>query len=121
MAEKKTSSRADKAVSGAKKKGTDNSSKAVSKKKAAAAKKAAEKKPPKVKTEYENAIPDNFMTAFVCTLSKTMASSSEFPLIRSVLLQPNIVARHIIYMSAFFITLSNFGDHRRTFNLLWPV
>ena len=68
MAEKKTSSRADKAVSGAKKKGTDTSSKAVSKKKAAAAKKAAEKKPPKVKTEYENAIPDNFMTAFICIL-----------------------------------------------------
>ena len=68
MAEKKTSSRADQVVSGAKKKGNGKSSKAVSKKKAAAAKKAAEKKPPKVKTEYENAIPDNFVAAFVCIL-----------------------------------------------------
>ena len=68
MAEKKTSSRADQVVSGAKKKGNGKSSKAVSKKKAASAKKAAEKKPPKVKTEYENAIPDNFVAAFVCIL-----------------------------------------------------
>ena len=69
MAEKKASSRAEKAVSNAKKKGTDSaSSKSVSKKKAASAKKAAEKKPPQVKTEYEKAIPDNFTAAFVCIL-----------------------------------------------------
>jgi len=69
MAEKKASSRAEKAVSGAKKNGTDSaSSKSVSKKKAASAKKAAEKKPPKVKTEYENSIPDNFVAAIICIL-----------------------------------------------------
>ena len=69
MAEKKSSSRAEKVVSNAKKKGTDStSSKTVSKKKAASAKKAAEKKPPKVKTEYEGAIPDNFVAAIVCIL-----------------------------------------------------
>ena len=69
MAEKKSSSRAEKAVSDAKKKGsTGSSSKTVSKKKAASAKKAAEKKPPQVKTEYEKAVPNNVAAALVCLL-----------------------------------------------------
>ena len=69
MAEKKSSSRAEKAVSDVKKKGTaGTSSKSVSKKKAASAKKAAEKKPPQLKTEYETPVPNNVVTALVCLL-----------------------------------------------------
>ena len=70
MAEKKSSSRAEKAVTDVKKKGTASgtSSKSVSKKKAASAKKAAEKNPPKVKTEYENPVSNNFVIALACIL-----------------------------------------------------
>ncbi len=66
MAEKKSSSRAEKAVSDVKKKGV--TSKSVSKKKTESAKKAAEKKPPKVKTEYENPVSNNFVMALVSIL-----------------------------------------------------
>ena len=70
MAEKKTSSRAEKAVTDVKKKGTSSgaSSKPVSKKKAASRKKAAEKNPPKVKTEYENPVSNNFIAALISVL-----------------------------------------------------
>ena len=70
MAEKKASSRAEKAVTDVKKKGSasGSSSKSVSKKKAASAKKAAAKNPPKVKTEYENPIPNSFVAALVSIL-----------------------------------------------------
>ena len=89
MAGKKTSTRAEQVVSGAKKKGAENtSSKSVSKKKAASAKKAAEKKPPKVKTEYEAPIPDNFVAALVCillgVLFGVMAFNSEGALLQVV-------------------------------------
>ena len=70
MAEKKSSSRAEKAVTDVKKKGTasGSSSKSVSKKKAESAKKAAAKNPPKVKTEYENPIPNSFVIALISIL-----------------------------------------------------
>ncbi len=67
MAGKKASSRAERAVSGAKKTG-GAASKPVSNKKASSNKKAAEKKPPKVKTEYEAPVSDNFVTAVVSLL-----------------------------------------------------
>ena len=87
MAAKKSSSRAEKMVSGAKKKGTAGvSGKAVSGKKAASAKKAAEKNPPKVKTEYEAAVSNNFVTAVVCiflsALFGIMAFNSDGALLR---------------------------------------
>ena len=89
MAAKKSSSRADKIVSDAKKKGTSGASgKAVSKGKAASARKAAEKNPPKVKTEYEAAVSNNFVTAvvclFLCALFGIMSFNSEGALLRVV-------------------------------------
>ena len=87
MAAKKTS-RADKAVSDAKKNGTAASTKTVSNKKAASQKKKAEKKPPKVKTEYEAAVSNNFVTAvvciFLCALFAIMSFNSEGALLRVV-------------------------------------
>jgi len=87
MAAKKKSSRADKMVSDAKKKGASGTSgNAVSEKKAASAKKAAEKKPPKVKTEYEANVSNNFVAAvaciFLCALFGIMAFNSEGALLR---------------------------------------
>ena len=87
MAAKKSASRAEKIVSDAKKKGTAAASgKAVSDKKAASAKKAAEKHPPKVKTEYETAVSNNFVTAVVCiflsALFGIMAFNSDGALLR---------------------------------------
>ncbi len=89
MAEKKSSSRAEKAVSNAKKNGTGGAaSKSISKKKAASAKKAAEKKPPKVKTEYEQPVPNHYVTAFVsillCVLFAVMAFNEDGALLRLV-------------------------------------
>ncbi len=89
MAEKKPSSRAEKAVSNAKKNGTaGTASKSVSPKKAASAKKAAEKKPPKVKTEYEKPVPNHYVTAFVsivlCVLFAVMAFNEDGALLRLV-------------------------------------
>ncbi len=87
MAEKKPSSRAEKAVSNAKKNGTAGG-KAVSQKKAASAKKAAEKKPPKVKTEYETAVPNHYITAaasvVLCILFTVMAFNEDGALLRIV-------------------------------------
>ena len=70
MAEKKTSSRAEKAVTDVKKKGTASGStaKTVSKRKANSAKKAAEKNPPKVLTEYENPVSNSFVAALISIL-----------------------------------------------------
>ncbi len=89
MAEKKPSSRAEKIVSDAKKKGTAGTpSKSVSQRKAASAKRAAEKKPPKVKTEYESAVPNHYLTAFVsillCILFTVMALNEDGALLRLV-------------------------------------
>ena len=67
MAAKKSGNRAEKLVTDTKKKtsaggsNSKNSAKKTSSKKAP----AASKKSPKVKTEYENAIPNYFVVAFV--------------------------------------------------------
>ncbi len=88
MAGKKTSSRAEKAVSDVKKKGTTASSKSVSKKKAASSKKAAEKKPPKVTTEYEAPVSNNFLAAMIslmlCILFTIMCVNGEGALLRVI-------------------------------------
>ena len=86
MASKKSSSRADKAVSAAKKNGTAAPAKSVSNRKAASAKKKAEKKPPKVTTEYEAAVTNHFAAAvvclFLCALFAIMSFNSEGALLR---------------------------------------
>ena len=85
---KKSSTRADKVVSDAKKNGTAAPTKSVSNRKAASARKKAEKKPPQVKTEYEAAVSSNFATAavcfFLCALFAIMSFNSEGALLRVV-------------------------------------
>ena len=85
---KKASSRAEKAVSDAKKNGIAAPAKAVSGKKNASAKKKAEKKPPTVKTEYEAAVSHHFVTAvvciFLCLLFAIMSFNSEGALLKVV-------------------------------------
>ena len=70
MADKKSTSRAERAVSGVKKNGpaSGSAAKPVSKRKNTSAKKSAEKNPPKVKTEYENPVSNNFVNALISLL-----------------------------------------------------
>ncbi len=106
MAEKKTSSRADKVVSDAKKKGTSGtSSKSVSKKKAASAKKAAEKKPPQVKTEYESAVPNNVVTALICLLLFALFGIMSFNSDGALLRMVKSVVLGILGQAAFYFSI----------------
>ena len=106
MAAKKASSRADKVVSNAKKKGPSGaSSKSVSKKKAAAAQKAAEKKPPQVKTEYEQAVPNNVVTALVCLLLFALFAIMSFNSDGALLQVVKSVVLGLIGQAAFYFSI----------------
>ena len=106
MAEKKASSRAEKAVSNVKKKGSaGSSSKSVSNKKAASAKKAAEKKPPQVKTEYEKAIPNNVVAALVCLLLFALFAVMSFNSDGALLKVVKSVVLGLIGQAAFYFSI----------------
>jgi len=106
MSQKKSSSRAEKAVSDVKKKGsTGSSSKTVSNKKAASAKKAAEKKPPQVKTEYEKAVPNNVATALVCLLLFLLFAVMSFNSDGALLKMVKSVVLGLIGQAAFYFSV----------------